>query len=213
MSRAALLLAALLGACGPTPAQDAGIAADAGPPHALLSASRVLHISSFNAEASFGSLRQNGYLVTLAAVNEYATIPLPAGAILERATVYYSVVDGAVRPSVRRMDLATGTIIPVWLGYTDVTDAEIEEQSVNLGLTVPASSVLWVEVLMTGPQNKLYGARFEYREAPRRRPRDAPRTAPARRARRGDRRRPEPGLATRGRRRTLDRSKRSKMER
>jgi hypothetical protein len=161
VSRAALLLAALLGACAPTPAADAGT-----PEEAPLAASRMLHISgeSFNAEAGFGSLRQCGCLVTLAAVNAYATIPLPAGAILESVTVYYSVKDGAVRPGVRRMDPATGTISPVWLASTDVTGDAIEEQSVDLDLAVPASSVLWIEVLMTGSQNQLYGALLKYRE-------------------------------------------------
>jgi hypothetical protein len=63
------------------------------------------------------------------------------------------------------MDPTTGTIVPMWLGSTDADGAALESQSVDLGEPMPECCVVWLEFLMTGPANRLYGAVLVYREA------------------------------------------------
>jgi hypothetical protein len=128
--------------------------------------SRTLHIgaAAFVGDSGFGVMSQAGYLYPDAAMIAYAPIPVPADVLLASVTVFYVVGGGAVRPAVRRMNPATGSITPVWSGAYDSDGTAIESQSAALGVAALASDVYWIEVLLTGAANRLYGAAVEYVE-------------------------------------------------
>lgn len=170
----AMLALAAVGACvdGSTLAAESADVRACDEPCATGScepSSRTLHIgaATFVADSGYGVMSQAGYLTVAGAAVAYAPIALPAGTLIEGVTVYYDVgaAGGAVRPGVRRMNPATGAITPVWIGATDGTGAAIESQSVALGAApMLASDVYWVEALMTGASNRLYGAVVDYVE-------------------------------------------------